>query len=69
MLIYSRLIIFFVGVFQPQSTDHIKSITYLKVTEAETIHQNSSLEERTQGTFIYVGENDERTSNVIIRGL
>lgn len=68
MLIYSRLIILFVGVFQPQSTDHIKSITYLKVI-AEVIHQNSSLEKRTQETFICVGENDEGNSNVIIRGL
>ena len=51
-----------------ESTDHNKSITYLKVI-AEGTHQNSSLEKKTQKTFICFDEDAQGNSNVIIRGV
>lgn len=41
---------------------------YLKVI-AEGTHQNSTLEKKTQDTFICIDEDDQGNSNIIIRGV
>lgn len=41
---------------------------YLKVI-AEGTHQNSSLEKKTQDTFICIDEDDQGNSNIIISGV
>lgn len=72
MLVYLRMIIFFVGVFQQvkksESTDHNKSILHLKVT-TEGSHQNSSSEKKTQEIIICIDEDAQGKSDVIIRAV
>lgn len=59
---------FFNQVRKSEGTDHRKSIMYLKVI-AEGTHQNSSLEKKTQDTFICIDEDDQGNSNIIISGV
>lgn len=51
-----------------ESTDHSKSITYLKVI-TEGSPQNSSSEKKTQETSICIDKDAQGNSNIIIRGV